>query len=191
MKSRLIKISILLLGYFVLNFIIGCENKHIEKDFFSISSIFIEENKVREDLKQWGLKIGIITKYERTEQIVNLSIAPTALFATDAPRLLPHSLSPEDKIVKFGLKTIPNEINLKTILETKEQKGLNNFIDNINNNFGNKYGFTIEFSSNFYFTKVPKELKDKNFRIVFSIKTKGGKVFADTTKTINFNYKQN
>lgn len=187
MKSKTIKIGFLLTVFFFFGLFVGCEKKHIDKNLYVLSEIKAESSDNITSWEHFKLTLGIIAQYEKTERIANLYTSQNSLFAADAPKVLPNSLTPEMKIVKFNVKTIPFEEDLTSLLETKTGKEIRDFIKDINTDFGNKYGTVIETAATFHFKEIPKKLIGEDFKIIFSIERKDGHIMADTTKNIHIN----
>lgn len=176
--------KIILFNLFFFSFLVGCEKKHIDKNLYNLSRVNI---KIAEDTSCERLKLtlSVFAQYDKTVRVVGSYSSQSSLFA-NAPKVLPNSLNSEMKIIKFHVKTIPTGDDLTTILETKTGKKIEDFIKNINTDFGNKYGAIIKEEAIFY-SPTPKKILGKDFRIIFSIERKDGFVMADTTKNIHLN----
>ncbi len=185
MKSKLIKIGILLPVCFF-GILWGCVEITVNENLWGIEKVSIENWSDANMCNNYSTKLTVHTKYLRTEKITGIiKSSSNTLWANTNVIEFPAELSKEQKIVKYSLKTIPSDIELTNNFQNMLKENVSDFVEKMNTGFFNNTELSAIVDEVFYLKTPPQSLRNKNFRIVFSIETKEGKVFADTTKIIH------
>ncbi len=188
MKSKLIKIGILLPVCFF-GIFWGCSETTVYRYFWGIEKVTVKNWSEVVATNSYAMKLTIHTKHLQTEKIGGITkYGSNSLWANTNVIDFPAELSKEQKITKYSLKAIPSGRELTDNFQSMLQENMNDFIKKTNTGFFNTTESTATINEIFYLKALPESLKNKDFRIVFSIETKEGKVFADTTKVVHLDW---
>ncbi len=162
MKSKLIKIGILLPLCFFSSFFMGCDVTDI-KELYVVKSVEISYSGKEEII------LNVISGASRSIHVNAIKKSSGDYLWATGVRILGYELEESSYIKNFKITTLPDNISLKEALQNKEGKSVADFVTEVNAKVTpiNSSGDAKE-SSKFHFKE-----------------TKEGKVFADTTKIIH------
>ncbi len=200
MKSKLIKIGILLPVCFG-GIFWGCgDNTTIRESYYTLQEVKTAVKKQGNDWKTIQLYLEVRGLFDKSVKITQQLKNYTGSYVTASTLAFTSTLKFTENIDSYKLRILSPEKNLDKDVETDLGQSLSEYIEMINTGFApedknfvekvapNLEKDTIVIPRIFYFKKEPLFLKDKDVRIEFSIKTKEGNVFADTTKVVHLDW---